>query len=128
VQDAHDAGLLIHVWTLRKERELFETNDKILFESINDEIQAFFDAGVDGIFTDQPDLGVEAKSEFLKANSNANVNAPVATIVPILSAFAVVAFVISLLYTPKDIPVKPKYDDKVEEKKPTKKKELSNSH
>jgi glycerophosphoryl diester phosphodiesterase len=49
VAAAHAAGLQVHVWTLRDEDDSIE------------EAQAFLDAGVDGIFTDQPDTTLEAR-------------------------------------------------------------------
>jgi len=48
VSDAHAVGLAVHVWTLRDEHDSIE------------ETQAFLDAGVDGLFTDQPDTTLEA--------------------------------------------------------------------
>ena len=48
VDDAHAAGLKVHVWTLRDE-----------VDSIED-TQALVDLGVDALFTDQPDTTLEA--------------------------------------------------------------------
>lgn len=48
VADAHAAGLQVHVWTLRDETDSIE------------DTWAFVDAGVDGLFTDQPDTTLEA--------------------------------------------------------------------
>ena len=57
IADAHAAGLLVHVRTLRSE-PLF------LSPSYNGdpraEFRQFAELGVDGIFTDFPDVGVEA--------------------------------------------------------------------
>ena len=54
VARAHAAGLLVHVWTLRKEPSfLSPTYDGHLER----EFQQFRDLGVDGIFTDFPDVG-----------------------------------------------------------------------
>ncbi|MDF1603467.1 glycerophosphodiester phosphodiesterase family protein [Nocardioides sp. YIM 152315] len=52
VADAHAAGLLVHVWTMRDEHDSVE------------ETQAFLDAGVDGLFTDQPDTTLEARRRY----------------------------------------------------------------
>ncbi len=49
VDNAHDAGLAVHAWTL---------SDDV------DEYAAFLAAGVDGVFTDFPDIAVVARSAF----------------------------------------------------------------
>lgn len=70
VDDAHAAGLVVHVWTLRDENQFMATNFRIgtdpnaKGDSI-EEAKAFFDAGVDGVFTDQADTTVEARDEWL---------------------------------------------------------------
>jgi len=63
MHDAHKVGLKVHVWTFRKEREHFEKNEQQLFGEIEDEMRAYFMQNVDGIFTDQPDIGVRVKNE-----------------------------------------------------------------
>jgi len=70
IQDAHNIGLKVHVWTFRKEKNHFdEKKDKVvLFKTIQQEIKAHFNAGVDGIFTDHPEIGVEIKEAFLNNN------------------------------------------------------------
>ena len=61
VGDAHDAGLLVHVWTLRRENQFMATNFRIGTDpnapgDLAAEARAFLDAGVDGIFSDNPDI------------------------------------------------------------------------
>jgi len=54
VSRAHAAGLLVHVWTLRKEPTFLSPTYNGDFEA---EFRQFRDLGVDGIFTDFPDVG-----------------------------------------------------------------------
>jgi glycerophosphoryl diester phosphodiesterase len=65
VRDAHRNKLVVHPFTFRVENQFLPTE----FRSSADpnapgdlvgEIQAFLDAGIDGFFTDNPDIGVEA--------------------------------------------------------------------
>ena len=65
VRNAHRAGLEVHAWTFRQENRYLPTE----FRSSADltqpgdlvgEIRRFLGAGLDGFFTDNPDLGVEA--------------------------------------------------------------------
>jgi glycerophosphoryl diester phosphodiesterase len=70
VEDAHEAGLLVHVWTLRNENQFLAAdfrlgNDPDASGDAHAEAQAFLDAGVDGFFTDQADTGVTARDEWL---------------------------------------------------------------
>ncbi|WP_372729130.1 glycerophosphodiester phosphodiesterase [Nocardioides sp.] len=65
VSDAHDEGLLVHVWTLRDENQFMATNfrrgeDPRATGDAVAEARAFLDAGVDGIFSDHPDTAVAA--------------------------------------------------------------------
>jgi glycerophosphoryl diester phosphodiesterase len=70
VDDAHADGLLVHVWTLRSENRFMATNFRIGTDpnasgDARAEDQAFLDAGVDGFFTDQADIGVDARDDWL---------------------------------------------------------------
>ncbi|WP_299922421.1 glycerophosphodiester phosphodiesterase [uncultured Nocardioides sp.] len=61
VPDAHDVGLVVHVWTLRRENQFMATNFRIGTDpnapgDLAAEARAFLDAGVDGIFSDNPDV------------------------------------------------------------------------
>ena len=57
VERAHRAGLLVHVWTLRADPQFlpaaYEGDAKA-------EFSRFHQLGVDGVFTDFPDLGAAA--------------------------------------------------------------------
>jgi glycerophosphoryl diester phosphodiesterase len=50
---AHAAGLLVHVWTLRIDREFLPAGYRGRAEA---EVEQFRDLGVDGLFTDFPDV------------------------------------------------------------------------
>jgi glycerophosphoryl diester phosphodiesterase len=68
VGDAHRAGLLVHPYTFRAENsflpsELRRGENPADFGRAIDEQVAFLRAGVDGLFTDQPDVGVVARDE-----------------------------------------------------------------
>jgi glycerophosphoryl diester phosphodiesterase len=58
VRDAHAVGLFVHTWTFRSEprRLAADFNGDPLKE-----YQAFFDLGVDGLFSDFPDMAVRAR-------------------------------------------------------------------
>jgi glycerophosphoryl diester phosphodiesterase len=51
ITNAHKAGLVVHPWTFRTEKEFVPAGLDVIAE-----MSAFLEAGVDGIFTDQPDL------------------------------------------------------------------------
>jgi glycerophosphoryl diester phosphodiesterase len=57
VRRAHAAGLLVHVWTLRAEPVFLSPSYHGDFDA---EFRHFRDLGVDGIFTDFPDVAVRA--------------------------------------------------------------------
>lgn len=54
VQQAHAAGLAVHVWTFRRERAFLPAG-----LSAEDELARFLATGIDGIFTDHTDLAVQ---------------------------------------------------------------------
>jgi glycerophosphoryl diester phosphodiesterase len=70
VDAAHDAGLAVHVWTVRDENRFLAER----FRSGSDpnargdalaQTRALLEAGVDGVFTDHPDTAVEARRRWL---------------------------------------------------------------
>ena len=70
VGNAHAARLLVHTWTLRAENTFLPTNlrfgaDPTVLGDMAAEAQAFLQAGVDGYFTDQPNIGVVARDAFV---------------------------------------------------------------
>ena len=63
IRDAHRRGLDVHGWTFRRENQFLPAEFRIGSEpaGIGDlagEIEVFLAAGMDGFFTDNPDLGV----------------------------------------------------------------------
>jgi glycerophosphoryl diester phosphodiesterase len=65
IADAHDAGLVVHGWTFRRENQFLPTQfhsgpDPNAPGDLVGEVRAFVAAGMDGFFTDNPDLGVIA--------------------------------------------------------------------
>ena len=69
VTDAHKAGLLVHPYTFRNENTFLplelrsSANPADYGNAIAEDVQ-FFKLGVDGIFTDNPDTGVEARKDL----------------------------------------------------------------
>ena len=56
VMRAHQAGLFVHVWTMRSEREFLSTS----YEDPEQEYRQFEALGVDGMFTDFPGVAARA--------------------------------------------------------------------
>jgi glycerophosphoryl diester phosphodiesterase len=66
VRDAHAAGLQVHPYTFRRENtflplELRSSLNPVQPGNLKAEIRQFFALGVDGVFTDNPDIGVAAR-------------------------------------------------------------------
>ncbi|WP_125774150.1 esterase-like activity of phytase family protein [Antribacter gilvus] len=67
IADAHAAGLEVHGWTFRRENQFMpvdyrSSTDPNATGDLVREIQTYLDAGMDGFFTDNPDLGDAAVS------------------------------------------------------------------
>jgi glycerophosphoryl diester phosphodiesterase len=65
VADAHKVGLAVHPWTFRRENYFLPLSQKsginpAAYGDLENEIRAFLDAGVDGIFSDNPAQAVAA--------------------------------------------------------------------
>lgn len=70
VADAHAAGLLVHVWTLRGENAFLPVehrrgSDPRARGDLAAQVTAFFTAGVDGVFIDHPAVAVAARGAWL---------------------------------------------------------------
>ncbi len=63
VADAHAAGLFVHVWTLRKESQFLPVS---YGGDMAKEVQQFVELGVDGMFTDFPDIASRVIRRDLK--------------------------------------------------------------
>lgn len=67
VDRAHAAGLTVFCWTLRAENHFLAKNFRLSggsreFGAWRDEFQLIMRTGLDGVFADQPDLAIEARS------------------------------------------------------------------
>ncbi|MBM0125162.1 glycerophosphodiester phosphodiesterase family protein [Pimelobacter simplex] len=70
VADAHAAGLRVVTWTMRVENQFLPTNHRIGTDpdakgDLAGEIDAFLDAGVDALFSDNPDVAVATRDSWL---------------------------------------------------------------
>jgi glycerophosphoryl diester phosphodiesterase len=70
VEDAHAVGLAVYAYTFRAEnaflpRNLRRGTDVTGIGNAHAELSAFLQAGIDGLFIDQPDIGVAARDAFL---------------------------------------------------------------
>ena len=64
VRDCHAAGLQVHPWTFRAESAFLPTG-----LDLDRELGEFLALGMDGFFTDQPDIGVRARDAFAAQSS-----------------------------------------------------------
>jgi glycerophosphoryl diester phosphodiesterase len=74
IRDAHAAGLLVHVWTLRAESEFLPAELRRGTEpsargDMAGEATLFLNAGVDGYFTDHPAIAAAARDGFVPRRS-----------------------------------------------------------
>jgi glycerophosphoryl diester phosphodiesterase len=58
VADAHAAGLFVHVWTMRNEPAFLSPSYQ---GDAGAEVKRFIELGVDGLFTDFPDVAIRAR-------------------------------------------------------------------
>jgi glycerophosphoryl diester phosphodiesterase len=63
VDRAHEAGLRVHIWTMRDEPSFLPAG-----MSSHEEYAAFFAAGIDGFFTDWTTTAVESRAAWLAAH------------------------------------------------------------
>jgi glycerophosphoryl diester phosphodiesterase len=70
VDDAHAQGLLVHAWTFRAENHFLPAPlrrgaNPVDFGDLAGELTPYLKAGLDGVFIDQPILGVHARDALL---------------------------------------------------------------
>jgi glycerophosphoryl diester phosphodiesterase len=70
VDDAHENDLIVHSFTFRAENYFLPTDfqsstDAAAFGDLTGEVQRFLELGIDGFFTDHPDIGVAARDAVL---------------------------------------------------------------
>lgn len=58
VDAIHARGLFVHAWTFRDDQV------GLGYDDAESEIEAYFEAGVDGVFTDFPETGIAAREEI----------------------------------------------------------------
>ncbi len=70
VSDAHANGLVVHGWTFRAEnsflpKDFQSSADEAAYGDLAGEVNHFLELSIDGFFTDQPDIGVQARDTFV---------------------------------------------------------------
>ncbi|MEV7423072.1 glycerophosphodiester phosphodiesterase [Streptomyces sp. NPDC091212] len=70
VRDAHAKGLILHPYTLRDENTFLPADfrrgsDPNAYGDAFGAFRAYFEQGIDGIFTDNPDTGLLARADFV---------------------------------------------------------------
>jgi len=71
VRDAHRAGLILHPYTMRNENtflpaEFRRGSDPAAYGDAFGAFRAYFETGIDGIFSDNPDTALLAQADFRK--------------------------------------------------------------
>ena len=71
VADAHARGLFVHGWTFRTENSFLPAEfrsgiDPAAAGDLAGELKRFLELGMDGFFTDQPEIGVRARDEYAR--------------------------------------------------------------
>ncbi|MFG2028124.1 glycerophosphodiester phosphodiesterase [Streptomyces sp. NPDC048825] len=70
VDDAHDAGLILHPYTMRNENSFLPADfrkgaDPNAYGDVFGAFEVYFATGIDGVFTDNPDTGLLAREDFV---------------------------------------------------------------
>ncbi|MBS2033453.1 glycerophosphodiester phosphodiesterase [bacterium] len=69
IQAAHEAGLKVHSWTFRAENSFLPPalrigSDPEANGSLKDEVRVYFEAGLDGVFSNMPDQAAAARDQL----------------------------------------------------------------
>jgi glycerophosphoryl diester phosphodiesterase len=72
IEDAHARGLVVHGWTFRAENRFLPLDHRRSAEpdavgDLSGEVVRFLDLGMDGVFTDHPNLGVQARDRGFRS-------------------------------------------------------------
>ncbi|MEV6316905.1 glycerophosphodiester phosphodiesterase [Streptomyces sp. NPDC051776] len=70
VRDAHRAGLILHPYTMRNENQFLPADfrrgtDPAAYGDAFGAFKTYFETGIDGIFSDNPDTALLARNDFL---------------------------------------------------------------
>jgi glycerophosphoryl diester phosphodiesterase len=70
VRDAHKADLILHPYTMRNENQFLPADfrrgtDPTAYGDVFGALKTYFETGIDGIFTDNPDTALLARADFL---------------------------------------------------------------
>ncbi|MHA5047441.1 glycerophosphodiester phosphodiesterase [Streptomyces sp. SD15] len=70
VDDAHDAGLILHPYTMRNENPFLPTSfrkgtDPDAYGDAFGAFKVYFETGIDGVFSDNPDTALLAREDFV---------------------------------------------------------------
>ncbi|MDI9885644.1 glycerophosphodiester phosphodiesterase [Streptomyces sp. HNM0645] len=70
VRDAHARGLILHPYTMRNENSFLPADfrrgtDPNAYGDVFGAFKVYFEQGIDGIFTDNPDTGLLARADFV---------------------------------------------------------------
>lgn len=72
VDDAHAAGLIVHAWTFRAENAFLPAEDRFgtdptVHGDLAAEVRKFLATGLDGLFTDHPNIGALARDAYVQS-------------------------------------------------------------
>ncbi len=67
VKAARQQGLKVHPYTFRAEANYLMSKDATTSFSFDEELQALFKQGIDGVFSDYPDLAIKNRALFLQS-------------------------------------------------------------
>lgn len=66
IDDAHEAGLDVHIWTFRNEERYLLLDEEGNVESPEEALERVIESGADGFFTDFPATGAKVRDRFIE--------------------------------------------------------------